>query len=168
VFGRDPTRRAEFATQLAAETGVEVVPVEKAEDAVRGLDVVVTATNAREPILLGDWVSEGQHLNLIGSNFLTKAEADIEVFRKATTVTVDSKEQAKTEAGDFVAALNGGVLDWGDVRDIAPLLLGKYPGRETPKDVTVFKSLGLGIEDIALAVRVLELAKKQGIGREIL
>lgn len=168
VFGRDPARRAEFASQLAAETGVEVVPVEKAEDAARGHDVVITATTAREPVLLGEWVSEGQHLNLIGSNFLTKAEADIEVFRKATLVAVDSKEQAKTESGDFVAALNGGVLNWADLRDLAPLLLGRYPGRESPKDVTVFKSLGLGIEDIALAARVVELAKKQGIGREIL
>ncbi len=167
VFGRDAARRAEFATQLAAETGVEVVPVEKAEEAVRGHDIVITATIAREPVLLGEWVSEGQHLNLIGSNFLTKAEADIEVFRKATVVAVDSKEQAKTEAGDFVAALNSGVLNWGDVRDLAPLLLGKYPGRESPTDVTVFKSLGLGIEDIALAARAVELAKKQGIGREI-
>jgi len=168
VSGRDAIRRAVFATHLAAETGVEVVPVEKAEDAVRGQDVVITATNSREPVLLGEWVSEGQHLNLIGSNFLTKSESDLEVFRKATLVAVDSKEQAKTEAGDFVAALNSGVLDWGDVIDLAPLLLGKYPGREAPQDVTVFKSLGLGIEDIALAARVVELAKQQGVGREIL
>jgi ornithine cyclodeaminase/alanine dehydrogenase-like protein (mu-crystallin family) len=168
VFGRDEKRRAEFASQLSAETGVEVVPVAKAEDAVRGLDVVITATNAREPVLLGEWVSEGQHLNLIGSNFLTKAEADVEVFRKANVVAVDSKEQAKTESGDFVAALNGGVLNWADVRDLAPLLLGRYPGRESPQDVTVFKSLGLGIEDIALAARVVELGKKAGVGREIL
>jgi ornithine cyclodeaminase/alanine dehydrogenase-like protein (mu-crystallin family) len=168
VFGRDDKRRTEFASQLTSETGVEVVPVAKAEDAVRGLDVVITATNAREPVLLGQWVSEGQHLNLIGSNFLTKAEADVEVFRKANVVAVDSKEQAKTESGDFVAALNGGVLNWADVRDLAPLLLGRYPGRESPQDVTVFKSLGLGIEDIALAARVVEMARKQNVGREIL
>ena len=167
VFGRDATRRSEFAAQLAAETGVEVVPVETAEAAARGLDVVITATNAREPVLLGEWVSEGQHLNLIGSNFLTKAEADLDVFRKATLVTVDSKAQANTEAGDFVTALNAGVLQWGDVLDFAPLLIGKYPGRGSPQDVTIFKSLGLGLEDIALAARVVDLAKKQGLGREL-
>ncbi len=168
VFGRDPDRRKTFTTQLATETGVEVVPVEKAEDAVRGLDVVITATSAREPVLFGEWVSGGQHLNLIGSNFLAKAEADVEVFRRAAVVAVDSKEQAKTEAGDFVAALNAGVLHWTDIHDFAPLLVGRYPGRESPQDVTVFKSLGLGIEDVALAVRVAELAKKEGLGREIL
>ncbi|MBA4187746.1 MAG: ornithine cyclodeaminase [Planctomycetaceae bacterium] len=168
VFGRDAGKRSEFVTLLAAETGVEVVAVDQAADAAQGMDVVITATSAREPVLQGQWVSTGQHLNLIGSNFLTKAEADLEVFRKATLVVVDSKEQAKTEAGDFVAALNSGVLNWGDVVDFAPLWMGKYPGRGSPQDVTVFKSLGLGIEDIALAARVVELAKKQGLGREIL
>lgn len=168
VFGRDADRRKEFAAQLAAETGTEVVPVEKAEEAVRGLDVVVTATSSREPVLFGEWVSEGQHLNLVGSNYLAKAEADVEVFRKAAVVAVDSKEQAKLEAGDFVAALGAGVLNWHDIHDFAPLLVGKYPGRESPQDVTVFKSLGLGIEDIALAARVVALARQLGIGREIL
>ena len=113
-------------------------------------------------------MSEGQHLNLIGSNFLAKAEADVEVFRRATLVAVDSKEQAKLEAGDFVAALDAGVLHWADVQELAPLLVGRYPGRDTAKDVTVFKSLGLGIEDIALGVRVVELARQQGLGKEII
>jgi ornithine cyclodeaminase/alanine dehydrogenase-like protein (mu-crystallin family) len=90
------------------------------------------------------------------------------VFRKATLITVDSKEQAKAEAGDFVAALNSGIFHWSDIQELAPLLIGRYPGRETPQDVTIFKSLGIGIEDIALAVRVVELARKQGLGREIL
>lgn len=168
VYGRDAARRAEFASQLASETGVEVVPVGTAEDAARGLDVVIAATSAREPVLFGEWVSPGQHLNLIGSNYLSKAEADVGVFRKATVVAVDDKEQAKLEAGDFVAALNAGVLHWADIHDLAPLLVGKYPGRESPEDVTVFKSLGLGVEDVALGAKVVELARKAGLGREIL
>lgn len=168
VFGRDADRRNAFAAQLASETGVEVVPVEQAEEAVKGMAVVVTATSAREPVLLGEWVEPGQHLNLVGSNFLAKAEADVEVFRRATVVAVDSKEQAKLEAGDFVAALTAGVLHWHDIHDFAPLLVGKYPGRESPQDVTVFKSLGLGIEDVALAAKVVQLARSHGIGREIL
>jgi ornithine cyclodeaminase/alanine dehydrogenase-like protein (mu-crystallin family) len=168
VYGRDPERRKVFAAQLAQETGVEVVPVEKPEEAAKGLDIVITATSAKEPVLFGEWVGEGQHLNLIGSNFLGKTETDVEVFRRTNLVTVDSKEQAKLEAGDFVDPLKAGVLHWGDVYDFAPVLVGKYPGRESPQDVTLFKSLGLGIEDIALAVRVVELAKQQGLGRELL
>ena len=168
VYGRDPERRNAFAAQLAAETGVEVVPVENPEDAAKGQDIVITATSAREPVLKGEWLAEGAHVNLIGSNFLSKSESDVEVFRRANLVTVDSKDQARLEAGDFVAALNAGVLKWEDVYNLAPVLVGKYPGRESPRDVTVFKSLGLGIEDIAVAVRLVQLARQKGIGREIL
>jgi ornithine cyclodeaminase/alanine dehydrogenase-like protein (mu-crystallin family) len=168
VYGRDPERRKAFAERLTQETGVEVVPVEKPEEAAKGLDIVITATNSREPVLLGEWVGEGQHLNLVGSNFLGKSEADVEVFRRATVVAVDSKDQAKMEAGDFVAALSAGVLEWANVYELALVLVGKYPGRASPRDVTVFKSLGLGVEDIALAVKVVELAKKEGLGKELL
>ena len=119
-------------------------------------------------MLFGEWVSPGQHLNVIGSNFLGKTETDVEVFRRTQVVSVDSKEQAKLEAGDFVEPIKQGALQWADVFEFAPLLVGRYPGRETPDDVTLFKSLGLGVEDIALAVKVVELAKQQGLGREIL
>jgi ornithine cyclodeaminase/alanine dehydrogenase-like protein (mu-crystallin family) len=168
VYGRDPDRRTDFAARLSSETGVEVLPVDRPVEAARGLDIVITATTAREPVLVGDWVSPGQHLNVVGSNFLAKAEVDVEVFRRTTLTVVDSKEQAKLEAGDFVAALDAGVLHWTDIQELAPLLIGRYPGRQSPADVTVFKSLGLGIEDIALGVRVVELARQQGLGREIL
>ena len=168
VYGRDAARRTAFAGQLAQETGVEVVPVEKPEAAAKGLDIVITATSAREPVLFGEWLSAGQHLNLIGSNFIGKTETDVEVFRRTQIVTVDSKEQAKVEAGDFEQALKAGALHWSDVLEFAPLYVGKYPGRESPQDVTLFKSLGLGIQDIALAVKVVELAKQQGLGKELL
>ena len=168
VYGRDAARRSDFAARMGEETGVEAVAVEKPEDAARGHDVVITATGAREPVLLGEWIGEGQHLNLIGSNFLAKAEADVDVFRKATLTAVDSKEQAKLEAGDFVRALDAGILKWADVQELAPLVVGRYPGRESPRDVTIFKSLGLGIEDIALGARIVELARQQGLGREIM
>lgn len=168
VYGRDAERRNTFAAQLSQETGIEVVPVERPEDAARGLDVVITATSAREPILLGEWVGPGQHLNLVGSNFLAKTETDVEVFRRAHVVSVDSKEQAKLEAGDFVEPMKAGVLQWADVFEFPPLLVGRYPGREAREDVTIYKSLGLGIQDVALAVRVVELARQQGLGRELL
>jgi ornithine cyclodeaminase/alanine dehydrogenase-like protein (mu-crystallin family) len=168
VFGRDPERRRAFAEQVAGETGVEVVPVGSAEEAARGQDIVITATNAKEPVLKGEWLAEGCHVNLVGSNFLAKAEADVEVFRRAAVVTADSKEQARLEAGDLVAPIRENVLSWADVIDFGPLLVGKYPGRQSPQDLTVFKSLGLGIQDVALAARILDLARQQGVGREIL
>lgn len=167
VYGRDEERRRRFAEELSRECGTDVVPVASAGEAVRGKDVVITATNSRTPVLSGAWLAEGAHVNLIGSNFLGKTEADVEVFRKARLVTVDSKEQARLEAGDFVEALKGNVLIWADVYEFAHVLVGRYPGRESPRDITVFKSLGLGVEDVAVAERVLELARENGVGREL-
>jgi alanine dehydrogenase len=153
---------------MSRECGVEVVPVTTPEEAAKGLDIVVTATSSREPVLRGAWVADGAHLNVIGSNFLAKAEVDADVFRRAALVTVDSKEQARMEAGDFTAALRDGVLQWSNVIEFAHVLTGRYPGRQSPTDVTVFKSLGLGVEDIAVAVKVVELARQRGIGHEFL
>lgn len=167
VYGRDEARRKQFAEEMSRECGVEVVPVSTPEEAARGQDIVITATSSRDPVLFGAWLAEGTHVNLIGSNFLAKAEADVEVFRRAKLVTVDSKDQAKLEAGDFAAALNEGVLHWPTIFEFAHVLTGRYPGRESATDLTVFKSLGLGIEDIAVAVKVVELAKQQGLGREL-
>jgi len=168
VYGRDAEKRNAFAAKLSAETGVEHVPVASPEDAIRGQDIVITATSAREPVLQGAWLADGSHVNLVGSNFLSKSESDVEVFRRAKLVTVDSIEQAKLEAGDFVAPLNAGILHWSDVFELAPVVVGRYPGRESPQDITIFKSLGLGVEDVALGIRVVELARQQGLGRTVL
>ena len=114
---------------MSRRRGVEVVPVETPEEAAKGLDIVITATTSREPVLFGRvGRATGQHLNLVGSNFLAKAEVDVEVFRRATLVAVDSKEQAKLEAGDFAAALKEGVLHWPDVSEFAP-----HPDRPLPR-----------------------------------
>jgi alanine dehydrogenase len=167
VYGRDEERRKRFAEEMSRECGAEVVPVAAPEEAAKGLDIVITATTSREPVLFGAWVADGAHLNVVGSNFLSKSEIDVEVLRRATLVTVDSKEQAKIEAGDFVAALKEGVLQWQDVYELSHVLVGRYPGRQSPKDITVFKSLGLGVEDIAVAARVVELARQRGVGRDL-
>lgn len=167
VYGRDEARRQAFAADMATVCGVEVVPVSRPEQAARDCDIIITATSSREPVLHGEWVAEGAHLNIIGSNFLAKSEVDVDVFRKATLVTVDSKDQARMEAGDFIAGLREGVLNWATIHDFPHVLVGRYPGRRTPKDVTVFKSLGLGIEDIAVGVRLVEQARANGVGREL-
>jgi ornithine cyclodeaminase/alanine dehydrogenase-like protein (mu-crystallin family) len=167
VYGRDEANRRQFAADMGRECGTEVVPVSTPEEAARDLDIVITATTSREPVLLGEWVAEGAHLNVIGSNFLSKTEIDVEVLRRASLVAVDSKEQAKLEAGDFVAALKEGALHWQDVSELSQILVGRYPGRQSPQDITVFKSLGLGLEDVAVAAKVVELARQQGVGREL-
>lgn len=167
VVGRDVAKLKTFCDEMSQVCGVEVVPAGSPEEAGRQ-DIVITATSSREPVIFGRWLAEGAHVNLIGSNFLSKAEADVEVFRRAALVSVDSKEQSRLEAGDFVPAIDAGILHLTDVKELAPLLVGRYPGRLTPSDITVFKSLGLGVEDVAVAAKVVELAKQRGLGRELL
>ena len=118
VYGRDPERCATFSRRLADEMGKEVIPVSVPQEAAQGHDIVITATTAREPVLKGEWISPGQHLNIVGSNFLTKSEIDVEVIRRANRLYIDSKEQGKLEAGDLIAALDQGVIEWGDVTEL--------------------------------------------------
>lgn len=168
VYSRDEATRTAFAKEMSGVCGVPVVAVGTAEEAVRGHDVVCTATTSREPVLRGEWLAAGAHVNLVGSNFLAKAEADADVFRRASLVTADDKAQARIEAGDFVAALQDKVFGWADVVELGHIVAGRVPGRQSPDDVTVFKSLGLGLEDVATAARVYQKAVEQKVGREIL
>jgi alanine dehydrogenase len=165
VYSPHEERRRAFADEMSRLCDTEVVPVSRPKDAAANLDVVVTATSAREPVLSGDWLAEGTHLNAVGSNFLGKAEVDVAVFRRAANVVVDSKDQARLEAGDFTAALDEGVLRWSDVHELGQVVVGRYRGRAQPQDVTVFKSLGIAIEDVAVAARVVVRAREQGVGR---
>src|SRR5262245_2037845 len=167
VWSASAERRTAFAREMSAACGVEVVAAGAPEEAARGLDIVCTATSAREPVLLGEWVSPGQHLNVIGSNYLSKTEIDVEVVRRANVVVIDSKDQGLLEAGDLVAALDQGVIEWIDIAELGRVVAMRAAGRQSPQDVTLFKSLGLGLEDIAVAIRVYQKAKEAGIGRWI-
>ena len=106
-------------------------------------------------------------MNAVGSNFLAKAEIDVEVIRKSNVVAIDSKDQGRLEAGDLVAALDQGVIEWLDVAELGRVVAMRAPGRESPEDVTLFKSLGIGLEDVAVAARVVEKAVAAGVGRTI-
>lgn len=167
VYGRDAERRTAFAAEMTVACGVPVNPVGSAKEAVEGSDIVITATSSREPVLRGEWLAAGAHVNLMGSNFLASAEADVEVFRRAEFICIDSKDQGRTECGDFVAAMGENVFGWPDVREFAHVLVNRYPGRESPEGITVFKSLGLGVQDIAVGAKVVERAKAKGLGRVI-
>ncbi len=150
---------------MTAVCGTEVIPVSKPEEAAQNLDIVMTATSAREPCLKGEWISPGQHLNIVGSNYLTKSEIDVEVVKRANVIFIDQKDQGKLEAGDLVAAFDHKSSNGSTSRKSAgwwPIARRDVNRRE---EVTLFKSLGIGLEDIAVAVKVLAKAKEAGIGK---
>lgn len=165
VFSPNEERRRRFCREMAEVCGCVVEPAPRPELAARDKDIVITATTSRQPVLTGDWLAQGTHLNVIGSNYLSKAEVDVQTFRRCKSVVVDSKEQARLEAGDFVQALEEGALRWADVYELGQVVVGRVRGRAHAEDVTLFKSLGIGLEDVAVAARVYDRAIAAGVGR---
>jgi len=167
AYGRDPQRREQFAKEMSARLGLPVNAVSSAEEAVRRADIVTTITNSTEPVFNGKWIEPGMHLNAIGSNFAQKREFDAEAVLRCDRIAADSVEQAKIEAGDLIQAFAGDESKWNSVCELADIVGGKTPGRTSPTQVTLFKSVGLAIEDIVLAGRIYALARARCIGREI-
>jgi alanine dehydrogenase len=166
VYSRNEENRKKFCTEMSAVCQVPVEPVANPADAARNKDIVITATNSRD-VLLGEWIAEGTHLNIIGSNFVSKAEVDAETIRRAKPIVVDSKDQAHFEAGDFHQALEKGALHWSTIVELGTVLVGRAPGRKEPTDISLFKSLGIALEDITTAAKVVAKAKEAGVGRLI-
>jgi ornithine cyclodeaminase/alanine dehydrogenase len=168
AFGRDTERLAAFCSAAAAEIGVEVLPSADAESAVRGADIVVTATSAAAPVLSGRWLEPGVHVNAVGSNRAERREIDADAVARASLIVCDSIEQARLEAGDLLlAATPGSPAPIERAVELAAVVAGRHPGRSTPRDITLFKSIGLGIEDLAAASVVYDRALAAGAGRVV-
>ncbi len=167
VYSPNGDRRARFAAEMSELCQTEVHPVPRPELAAEDKDIIITATSSREPVLNGNWLSEGTHLNVIGSNFLTKSEVDSVTVRRCDSIVVDSKDQARLEAGDFVQPLEEGSIHWADIHELGQVIVGRYTGRAHSEDVTMFKSLGIGIEDVAVAEKVYAAARAQGLGKTL-
>jgi alanine dehydrogenase len=165
VFSPNEERRRTFAREMSEVCKTDVVAVARPEEAARNMDIVTTATASREPVLFGEWLAQGTHLNIIGSNFLGKAEIDMQTVRRCKKIVVDSKDQARLEAGDLRPALEEGVLHFAEVQELGQIIAGRFRGREHAEDITMFKSLGIAIEDVATAAKVYAKAKEMGIGR---
>ncbi len=166
VFSRNSTRRAEFATDMEQRLAIEVVPTTTAEAAVSAAAIVTTITTSSKPTVEGAWLTPGTHVNAAGSNQPDRRELDSEVLARASTVAVDSIEQAKIEAGDLLIPSGDGQLSWDNVVQLGAVLTGDRAGRSTEKDITVFKSLGLAVEDVTTARFVYEQAVAQGYGEK--
>jgi alanine dehydrogenase len=167
AYSPNEARRKTFAAEMSELCRCPVEAVTRPEQAAHDMDIVVTATTSRQPVLHGNWLAEGTHLNVVGSNFLHKAEIDMDTIRRCRNIVVDSKEQARLEAGDLVQALEEVSLRWTEVHELNQVVVGKYPGRHHSEDITLFKSIGIGLEDVAVASRVYAKAKQMGVGRDV-
>jgi len=167
VFGRDAGRRQAFAAEMADALSCEVVPCDTAEDCVRDAQIVIAATNSAEPVVFGDWLAPGTHVNAVGANGYARRELDDAAVVHAALVVTDDRDQARTEARELIDLARDGRLDWDDVVELGDLVQHNHPGRKNARDITLFKSLGIALEDIAFGKVIYDRAVASGRGVDI-
>ena len=164
VWSRTREHAERLARTAGERFGLETTVAQTGADAVRGADVVCTTTSAREPVLQGEWLEPGTHVNAIGASHRTAREVDSETVVRSR-LYVDRRESALKEPGDILVPLaDGDITPDHIVAEIGELLVGRAQGRRDRGEITLFKSLGLAIEDLAAASHVLAAARRTGSG----
>jgi ornithine cyclodeaminase/alanine dehydrogenase-like protein (mu-crystallin family) len=164
AWSRNPEHVRAFADGARRRYGIAVEPAATARDAVAGADLVCTVTSSREPVVQDGWIAPGAHVNAVGASLATTRELDSGTVARAR-LFVDRRESAQAEAGDFLIPRAEGLVGDDHIRaELGEVLLGRRPGRLSAGDVTVFKSLGLAVEDLAAARLVHAEARKTGAG----
>jgi ornithine cyclodeaminase len=164
AWSRDRRNVGRFVERAAARLSIAVEPAASAEDAVDGADIICTVTASRDPVVEGAWVADGAHVNAVGASVRTARETDTAVVQRSA-LYVDLRESALHEAGDVLIPIGEGSIDAAHIRgDLAELVTGRVRGRDVDADVTMFKSLGLAIEDLAAADIVMRNAAAENAG----
>jgi len=164
VYSVPAESAAEFAERESRLTGLPVEAIETAEEAVAGADLICTTTTATEPVVQGAWVSPGAHVNAVGAYTPATRELDSALVAQAR-LYADRRESLLSEAGEFLIPKGEGLIgDEHIVGEIGEVLTGRAPGRTSPDEITLFKSLGIAIEDLAAAHRVYEIAREKDLG----
>jgi len=167
VAGRDPTKTEHFAGAARERYGIDVTACRSVEAALHGAAIVCTTTNAREPVVRGEWLEAGCHVNAVGACFPSARELDGAAVARARLFT-DRRESLLAEAGDFLLARSEGLV--GDEHvcgELGDVLLGRVRGRRSDDEVTLFKSLGIGVEDLAAAQSAVAAAQARRRGSTV-
>jgi ornithine cyclodeaminase/alanine dehydrogenase-like protein (mu-crystallin family) len=164
VTDKLPGLAQKFADEMSVKYEFPIEAVDNNEDAVRGADIIVTVTSTMEPVLRRDWIEDGAHLNVVGSCFPHCREVDTETM-VASRLFVDRRESTLNEAGDYlIAAKEGAIGPEHILADIGEILIGDAKGRASDGEITLFKALGLAVEDLAAAEYIYRQAKEQKFG----
>ncbi len=164
VWSRKSEHAGAFARRESKRHNITVEALPTAQAAVEQADIICTTTAAPEPVLMGEWVADGAHINAVGSSVPFTRELDTAAMVKSR-LFVDRRESTLNEAGDFLIPQKEGAIDAGHIQgEIGEILLGQNAGRQSAAEITLFKSLGLAIEDIAAAQHIYTKAIEQGLG----
>jgi alanine dehydrogenase len=167
VWSRHERSRERFLRWAGDLDGVEIKATETAEEAVRGAEILCTVTGASRPIVEAAWVKPGAHINAVGASTITARELDGPTVAGARLV-VDQRQAALSEAGDILLAISEGLMTPANIdAELGQVAAGRVPGRNDDLEVTVFKSVGLAVQDLAAAELVLRKAEAQDVGTEI-
>lgn len=172
VFGRDPGRRAAFASRVAAELGVRATAEESVADAVRDAPLITLATRATEPFLTAEMVAPGAHINAVGAIVPSGAEIATDVLARCGEIVADSPTSARRLSRELIGFLGDSDAAWGRVRSLAGLVaagpcVADRAARPAGRDLSVFKSLGTGIADLSVGIEVYRRALEAGRGRPV-
>jgi ornithine cyclodeaminase len=164
VAARSLESAQRFAAEMASLSPVPIEAMPSAEAAVAGADIVVTVTNSAEPVLRREWLKDGAHLNAVGASLPSRREVDTATMA-AAWIFADRRDSLLSEAGDYILAAGEGAIGPESIRaELGEILLGQHPGRTAPDQITLFKSLGLAIEDLAAAQFLFERARGERAG----
>ena len=165
VYSRTPANREALAADFRARHGMDVVAAASGREAVEGSDIVLAAVKSSETVLFGEWLKPGMHVNSVGTARRDQREIDPAVFTRSAVIAVDTREGVFGEAGDAVAAKDAVRPE--DVHELCELVAGKARVRTSDEQITLFKSVGTGVQDIALAAVIWQNAVKAGLGIRI-
>ncbi len=167
VWSRDAEHAQRFADRESKRHGIAINVMTTVQDAVKECDIICTTTSAREPILRGEWITPGAHINAVGSSVPFTRELDSTAV-KIARLFVDRRESALNEAGDFLLARKEGIIEDTHIAgEIGEIMTGEINGRRTSEEITLFKSLGLGIEDLAAANHIYRKAIEANAGTAV-
>jgi ornithine cyclodeaminase/alanine dehydrogenase len=165
VWSRDEARRRRFAEEAAAAHGLAVVAARAPEEAARGQDLVATATTSREPVVRAEWIGEATLVCAVGSNAPERVELEPELVGRASLVVCDSRAACEAEKGELALAAERGLFAWERAGELAALVAGRLA--RPARGPWIFASVGLALEDVALAALVVERARRAGRGRAL-
>ncbi len=167
AFDIVPEACQKFSSKMSHLLGIEVTPVESAEECVKDSEIVITMTTSPSPVLLGEWLTPGMHINAAGGNHWTRREVDDNVIRRVDTVVVDSIAEAQRYSGDLLFPIELGLIRWSQVHELQSVVTGQVPGRGSSEAITLFEAHGIGMSDVAAAAHVYKRAKEMGLGTEL-
>ena len=164
IVNRDTGRRDAFMQKMQPLVRARLQSANSPEEAVRQSHIITTITTSRDPVVRGDWLQAGQHINAAGGNMLVRRELDDTSVLRADRIVVDSLEQARLEAGEFLSVVETGRKRWQDLIELREYF-GPRPVNRRADEITLFKSMGIALEDVAIGKLVYERAIENGMGR---